>query len=168
MLVCGLELNPYGPMGANLVVLDPNGMDIAHTSKIEPPFKLNALTKWLRSEARRFAPDPLWVAVADIDRGWLDALGTAPVRWIHYATDAMCGYMPNSDEVPDGVSREALALARALTSDLADLRLYHQEMFYLSLIRDSAQRLTELLPRTRFQSSLRSLIPSEEDGMAPF
>ena len=147
MLACGLDIAFNGT--ATLVILDPRGDDIVHISRLGPPLEEAEVARWMRETAKYFAPDPLWVAVVEIRWHWLDDLGTLPVRWVHYLSQALCGHLPNHGETPPDISRDAIALARALNADLRDLRLYHEEMFNLSLIRDCAHRLTELLPRTR-------------------
>lgn len=147
MLACGLAIDCDG--AATLAILEPGGEGILHTSRLEPPLEKPDAARWIRELANRFAPEPLWIALIDIRWHWLDDLGTLPVRWVHYLDQALCGHYPDDQETPADISREALALARALNADLNDLRLYHEELFNLRLIRDSAQRLTEVLPYTR-------------------
>lgn len=169
MFACGLDINHNG--AANLVILDQSGDVVAHTTTLQPPLEAATAARWIRATAQKFAPEPLWIAVADIKWHWIDTLGTLPVRWIHYLSEALSAHMPNSDEFPDSVSRYAVGLARALNADLKDLRLYHEEMFYLSFLRDCAQKLTEIIPRMRrFHPFLRSQLatPLPEDDQVPF
>ena len=141
-------------MWRTLAILEPGGAEIIYTSRLDPPLDRDDAARWIRDVANRFAPEPLWIALIDIKWHWLDDLGTLPVRWVHYLDQALCGHYPEEKETPDAISRDTLALARALNADLNDLRLYHEEMFNLRLIRDCAQRLTEVLPHTRRLSPL--------------
>ena len=170
MLVCGLDIDHSG--AASLVILEPDGGNIIHTSKLDPPVKATVTATWLLEIEREF-PEPLWIAICDIKWHWLDTLGSLPVRWIHYATRVVREHMPDPSEyLEDDASRGAVALARALSHDLNDLRVYDQEMLYLSFIRNCAQTLTEILPRTqRFHPFLRSQLGSttvQDDDDVPF
>lgn len=153
MLTCGLDIGEYG---ATLVILEPWSDRVANTFHLDAPVHRAPAKRWICEQAGRYAPESLWIAVADIKWHWLDDLGSLPVRWIHYLISALYPHLPSAQVVPVQTSRYAIALARALHADLNDIQAFHEEMFYLSHLQDCAKRLMEIVPRTRrFHAFLR-------------
>ena len=137
MIVCGVHVS-YDTTG--IVTLEPFDGAIAQAHTFHGRFDLERIASFLAELAHQHHPQQLWIAISDWSTYVMDQLPTQRFRWVYYPVSAVGRYFPDEDELPPEAEPHAVALARALQADLDDVRRFHEEMLYLSFLRDAVTR----------------------------